>query len=87
MTPGGVRIGTPAVTTRGLKENDMRQVGEFLHRTVQICQNAQNSAGKNLKQFLQAIEKDNDLSKLAKDVEVKLNSYPRISRHNSISQE
>jgi glycine hydroxymethyltransferase len=24
ITPGGVRIGTPAVTTRGYKEQDMR---------------------------------------------------------------
>jgi glycine hydroxymethyltransferase len=71
MTPGGVRIGTPAVTTRGLKEKDMQQVGEFLHRTVQICQNTQQSAGKNLKQFLQTVEKDSELEKLAKDVEVK----------------
>jgi glycine hydroxymethyltransferase len=73
MTPGGVRIGTPAVTTRGLLEKDMNQVGEFLHRTVQICLNAQQTAGKNLKQFLQVVEKDKDLDKLAKDVEVILN--------------
>jgi glycine hydroxymethyltransferase len=30
VTPGGVRIGTPAVTTRGYTEADMRQVGVFL---------------------------------------------------------
>lgn len=30
VTPGGVRIGTPAVTTRGYKENDMVNVAEFL---------------------------------------------------------
>jgi glycine/serine hydroxymethyltransferase len=30
VTPGGVRIGTPAVTTRGYKEDDMKQVGVFL---------------------------------------------------------
>jgi len=38
MKPSGVRIGTPAVTTRGLKEPEMRQVGKFIaealnHRT------------------------------------------------------
>jgi len=30
ITPGGARIGTPAVTTRGYMEADMRQVGVFL---------------------------------------------------------
>lgn len=30
VTPGGVRIGTPAVTTRGYVENDMKQVANYL---------------------------------------------------------
>jgi len=30
VTPGGVRIGTPAVTTRGYMEADMREVGRFI---------------------------------------------------------
>lgn len=30
----GVRIGTPAVTTRGLKEDDMRRIGECIYLTA-----------------------------------------------------
>jgi glycine/serine hydroxymethyltransferase len=38
MVPGGVRIGTPAMTTRGLKEAEFEVVSDFLHRSVQITQ-------------------------------------------------
>lgn len=37
LTPGGVRIGTPALTSRGYKEADFEKVAEFLHRAVQLA--------------------------------------------------
>lgn len=35
----GIRIGTPATTTRGLKETEMRQVGEWIDRALQNIDN------------------------------------------------
>jgi glycine hydroxymethyltransferase len=35
MKTGGIRIGTPAMTTRGLKEEDMMQVADYLHAALQ----------------------------------------------------
>lgn len=36
MKPSGIRIGTPAVTTRGMKEADVEQVAEFISRALAI---------------------------------------------------
>ncbi|CAI5474091.1 unnamed protein product [Closterium sp. Yama58-4] len=41
--PGGVRIGTPAMTTRGCKEADMDRIADFLVRAVQIAQRSLHS--------------------------------------------
>mmetsp|Transcript_13475 Transcript_13475/g.34578 ORF Transcript_13475/g.34578 Transcript_13475/m.34578 type:complete len:514 (+) Transcript_13475:144-1685(+) len=38
MNPGGIRIGTPALTTRGFDEDDFRRVGDLIHRGIEIAQ-------------------------------------------------
>ncbi len=34
MKPSGIRIGTPALTTRGMKEPEMRQVGKWISEAL-----------------------------------------------------
>jgi glycine hydroxymethyltransferase len=34
MKPSGIRIGSPALTTRGMKENEMRQVGKWISEAL-----------------------------------------------------
>ena len=34
MKPSGIRIGTPAVTTRGMREADVEQVADFIHQVL-----------------------------------------------------
>jgi len=36
MNPGGIRIGSPAMTTRGLMEKDFEKIAEFLDRAIRI---------------------------------------------------
>lgn len=41
MVPGGMRIGTPALTTRGFKEAEFVQVANFIDRAVKIAKDCQ----------------------------------------------
>lgn len=34
MDPSGIRLGTPAITTRGMKEKHMKIVAELIHKTL-----------------------------------------------------
>jgi len=43
--PSGVRLGTPAMTTRGLGVAEMKEVAGFMHETALICQKAKDEAG------------------------------------------
>ena len=55
MKPSGVRIGTPALTTRGMKEGEMRQVGRWVAEV--LLQRADASvAGKVRGQVLELCE-------------------------------
>ena len=56
MTPGGVRIGAPAMTSRGLKEADFEAIAGFLHEVMEECKRLQATSGKLLKDFTAALE-------------------------------
>jgi glycine hydroxymethyltransferase len=48
FTPGGVRVGTPALTSRGLNEADFEVVGGFLCRCADLCLDVQKRSGSKL---------------------------------------
>jgi glycine hydroxymethyltransferase len=61
VTPGGVRIGTCAVTTRGYNEDDMREVGRYLDEITKISVDIQNNSGKKLKDFIVALDTSKEI--------------------------
>jgi len=64
MAPGGVRIGAPAMTSRGLKEKDFEQIGEFLHKGIQFSLEVQAKSGKKLVDFMKALTEKENVEKL-----------------------
>merc|ERR1719310_1824969 len=51
MNPNGLRVGTPAMTSRGLVEADFERVGEFLGDAVDIAAEVQKQSGPKLAEF------------------------------------
>merc|ERR1712113_1374984 len=51
LSPGGVRIGSPAMTTRGCRAEEFKKIAEFLDRCCQIAVKIQAEKGKKLKDF------------------------------------
>ncbi|PSN64596.1 SHMT-domain-containing protein [Corynespora cassiicola Philippines] len=83
MKPGGLRMGTPAMTTRGFQPDDFRRVADVVHRAVGITQKldkdakakAEESGRKNpgsvaaFKEYLGEGDDVTDIVQLRKEVE------------------
>merc|ERR1712032_514823 len=69
LSPGGVRIGTPAMTTRGCDTEHFRTVAGFLDRCCQIALKVQAEKGKKLKDFEAGLSENPDILALKREVE------------------
>lgn len=76
MTPGGVRIGSPAMTSRGLLEADFEKIASFLHEVLEECKAIQVEKGKMLKDFTKGVEDSDALKDIKKRVEEWAGSFP-----------
>jgi glycine hydroxymethyltransferase len=76
LSPGGVRVGSPALTTRGFKEEEFRQVAQFLHRAVKLCVEIQEAVGKKLVDFKAALDGHEGVAALRKDVNEFASKFP-----------
>ena len=68
LSPGGVRIGLCALTTRGFVESDMEKVADFLQMAAMLCNKIQELSGKKLKDFTVWATADDDVAHLTEDV-------------------
>jgi len=78
FVPGGLRIGTPALTSRGFKERDFATIGQYLHRAIKIGVqiNSEGSNAKSLKTFKDNITNRKDVDLLQKEVAKFASSFP-----------
>ncbi|EOY16134.1 Serine hydroxymethyltransferase 6 isoform 2 [Theobroma cacao] len=69
ICPGGVRIGSPAMTSRGCLESDFETMADFLYRAAQIASAVQRDHGKLQKEFLKGLHNNKDIVDLRNQVE------------------
>lgn len=66
MNPGGIRLGTPAMTSRGMTEKDFDQVADFISQGVNIALAVQAEAGsKTMKNFRLALDNGAQAAEIA----------------------
>jgi glycine hydroxymethyltransferase len=76
VTPGGVRIGAPALTTRTMVEADFEQIAAFLHEAIQIALKIQEKSGPKLKDFIAEFPATPELEALKTKVHAFATSFP-----------
>ncbi|KAE8716301.1 Serine hydroxymethyltransferase 2 [Hibiscus syriacus] len=83
MVPGGIRMGTPALTSRGFVEEDFEKVADFFDAAVKLALKIKaETKGTKLKDFVATLESDtnfqSEIAKLRKEVEEYAKQFPTI---------
>ncbi|KAI4366521.1 hypothetical protein MLD38_022391 [Melastoma candidum] len=83
MVPGGIRMGTPALTSRGFLEKDFGKVADFFDAAVHLALKIKGaSKGTKLKDFVATMQSDanfqSEIAKLRHDVEEYAKQFPTI---------
>ena len=71
ISPGGIRLGTAALTTRGLRENDFQYVGQLLKECIDLALRIQEGH-KPLKSFVKNME---NYEKELNEIKSKVNEF------------
>jgi len=83
LNPGGIRMGTPALTSRGFGEDDFARVAEYFDRAVKIAVKLKGTEqGKKIKGFREMCavgpSVDPELVQLRKEVSDFASSFPTV---------
>uniref|UniRef100_A0A8C9TU25 glycine hydroxymethyltransferase n=1 Tax=Scleropages formosus TaxID=113540 RepID=A0A8C9TU25_SCLFO len=76
LTPGGLRLGTPALTSRQFKEADFEKVVEFMDEGFKIALDVKNKTGK-LQEFKSFLLEDRETMAKIADLRQRVEAFAR----------
>jgi glycine hydroxymethyltransferase len=81
LTPCGIRIGAPAMTSRGFGEDDFKRVAAYIDRSISLCKEVQGKLPKEankLKDFKAKVasEEISEILELKKEISAWASSFP-----------
>ena len=77
LNPSGIRIGTPAITTRGFKEKDMFYLADILSRVIKIGTFIQSEHNpKTIKEFTEHFRTHTELEIISSEIMNWMTSFP-----------
>ena len=81
LTPYGIRIGAPAMSTRGMGEDDFRRIADYIDKCIGICKDVQSKLPKEankLKDFKGKVASGDvpEINELKKEIAAWAGSFP-----------
>uniref|UniRef100_A0A9L0K730 Serine hydroxymethyltransferase n=1 Tax=Equus asinus TaxID=9793 RepID=A0A9L0K730_EQUAS len=80
LRPSGLRLGTPALTSRGLLEKEFQKVAQFIHRGIELTLQIQNDVGikATLKEFKEKLAGDEKHQRAVRALREEVESFASL---------